>query len=201
MISALKFSEIDEEKAVELILDFHPRKYTQEEFLKSKIFILQSIAEVQSNPTARNWYLNEANILASSQVPTISPEARRNHMTNLSVDLILRSFETRMNAPRALVEFEGKCFYFEIDKVEYNLLIRNGVLVKIQTVFFINEILRLFKKCEIIHNGLIGSAEKFKDLLTHPATAVTNLAKGDLEILGSKMDFVKFLTLFKPISE
>jgi len=189
LISALKFSEIDEEKAVESTFDFHPRKFTQEEFLKSKIFILQSIAEVQSNPTARNWYLNEANILASSQVPTISPEARRNHMTNLSVDLILRSFETRMNAPRALVEFEGKCFYFEIDKVEYNLLIRNGVLVKIQT------------KCEIIHNGLIGSAEKFKDLLTHPATAVTNLAKGDLEILGSKMEFFKFLTLFKPISE
>ena len=55
-------------------------------------------------------------------------------MTNLSVDLILRSFETRMNAPRALLEYEGKCFHFNIDEVEYNLLIRNGVLVKIQEV-------------------------------------------------------------------
>ena len=184
-------------------IDFHPRKYTKEEFLKSKIFILKSIAEVQSNPTARNWYLNEANIIATSQVPTISPEARREHMTNLSVDLILRSFETRMNAPTALMEYEGKCFYFNIDEVEYNLLIRNGVLVKIENVNIIL-FLYIFKglqNCENVHNGLIGTSEKFKDLLTHPATAVASLAKRDLKILGSITDFVKFLTLFKPISE
>ena len=59
-------------------------------------------------------------------------------MTNLSVDLILRSFETRMNAPRALVEYEGKCFYFNIDDNEYNLLIRNGVLIKIEEVEILN---------------------------------------------------------------
>ena len=40
--------------------NFLPRVQTRDDFLRAKIFILRELASVQTNPLARNWYLNEA---------------------------------------------------------------------------------------------------------------------------------------------
>ena len=49
--------------ATQLESKFLPRALTRDEFVKAKIFILTQMAHVQSNPTARNWYLNDAMLL------------------------------------------------------------------------------------------------------------------------------------------
>ena len=85
-----------------------PRQLSREEFLKTKIFILTELANVQSSPLARNWYLNEANIMITGVVPRATKIMMQKVLPNLSVGVILRGFETKIKAIEALLHWNRK---------------------------------------------------------------------------------------------
>jgi len=77
-----------------------PRTLTREEFLKTKIFILTELGHVQTNPTARNWYLNDAMETQTGKIPQVTAEARTKNMKSMTPDMIFKAMEGRINAEK-----------------------------------------------------------------------------------------------------
>lgn len=164
---------------------FLPDSLTEDSIKTTKVFILEEIAKVQTNPTARNWYLQEANALKTGISPFVDIKTRNVAIRNIGADIVMRSMESRINSVEALLNWEGKTILFVIEGEEFHYFIRNGVMT------------RSMNPLEGHFVGLIASDDHFKDILGDPISALSNYMKGEYEVIGSTVDLLKFFALFK----
>lgn len=165
---------------------YMPRTLTHEEFVKTKIYILTELGHAQSNPTARNWYLNDALETQTGVIPRISDSALKTGMYANTVDLILNVMESKLHSEEALANWDNRCILFHLSDREHYYKIRNGVFVSQKGA-----------PCGTIHHGIVTTERHFKDLLGSPLDALTNFVIGNYEIIGSTPDFISLLLLFK----
>ena len=88
------------------------------------------MAKVQTNPTARNWYLQEANAIKTGVAPFVDIVTRNVAIRNIGADIVMRSMESRINSVEALLNWEGKTILFRIEGEEFHYFIRNGVMTR-----------------------------------------------------------------------
>lgn len=165
---------------------YMPRTMTYEEFIKTKIFILTELGNVQSNPTARNWYLNDAMIAQTGTLPKVNEAMRKQVAQDIKIDLIFGNLECRFNAQKALANWNRRCVLFELDNRQFYYLVRNGLFIPADQ-----------QGCGTVHHGIITSEVHFKEMLISPMSAAKNFVKGNYEIIGSTTDFLSFMSLFK----
>ena len=164
---------------------FLPDSLAEDSIKTTKVFILEEMAKVQTNPTARNWYLQEANALKTGVSPFVDIKTRNVAIRNIGADIVIRSFESRINSVEAMLNWEGKTILFVIDGEEFHYFIRNGVMTRSMDPL----------KGHFV--GLIASDDHFKDILGDPISALSNYMKGEYEVIGSTVDLIKFFALFK----
>ena len=164
---------------------FLPDSLAEDAIKTTKVFILEEMAKVQTNPTARNWYLQEANALKTGISPFVDIVTRNVAIRNIGADIVMRSFESRINSVEAILNWEGKNILFVIDGEEFHYFIRNGVMTRSMDPL----------KGHFV--GLIASDDHFKDILGDPISALSNYIKGEYEVIGSTVDLIKFFALFK----
>ena len=87
------------------VSSFLPDSLAEDSIKTTKVFILEEMAKVQTNPTARNWYLQEANTLKTGISPFVDIVTRNVAIRNIGADIVMRSFESRINSVEAMVDF------------------------------------------------------------------------------------------------
>ena len=107
-----------------------------------KLKILSEMANLETNPLARNWYLQEMNVVRDGVKPKSTAQMQTNLVKDHKIDNILSVMETRIDPVKALTDYAGIpiiSFYalpsgykilFKIDNISYHYHIRNGVMIR-----------------------------------------------------------------------
>ena len=72
-----------------------------------KLKILSEMANLETNPLARNWYLQEMNVVRDGVKPKSTPQMQTNLVKDHKIDNILSVMETRIDPVKALTEYAG----------------------------------------------------------------------------------------------
>lgn len=73
-----------------------------------KLKILSEMGNLETNPLARNWYLQEMNVVRDGAKPISTPKMQTTLVKDHTIDNILRTMETRINPLMALTDYAGK---------------------------------------------------------------------------------------------
>ena len=75
-----------------------------------KLKVLSEMANLETNPLARNWYLQEMNVVRDGKKPAISAHMQTTVAKDHLIDTLLKIMETRIDPVRALTDYAGKKF-------------------------------------------------------------------------------------------
>lgn len=155
----------------------------QKEARDMKSRALWTLGLNQGNAPARNYYLTQALEVAGQL--TIPPlKAYESIFFSLEITTILKVMATNLKAEKSLkLYMAAKLDFTDLDEV-YSVNIRRGVAIV--EPYVLDEVTFTVTCTSLVWKAIIGE-------FIRPSVA---LAKGDLKVDGSIVDFYKFLSLF-----
>ncbi len=149
---------------------------------------LTALAEVESNPNLRHYYLSAAHELAGNpNTPFFAPPAEIAH--KISLKTIFSVMPTTLDARKAAKVDKIVVFKFPDVNETFSVHIRRGV-AEVQPFELPNA-----------DNTVTIDSVLFKEIVAQLASPIAAVRAGDMVIDGSAIDLAYFLQLFKPVEK
>ena len=159
-----------------------------EEVKRLRTQALTKLAESESNPNLRHYYLSAAHELRGNpNTPFFDPPIAIAH--DISLETIFSVMPTTLDARKATKVDKVVVFKFPDNGKVFSVHIRRGV-AEVQAFEMPNA-----------DNTVTMDSIIFKEIVAQLRSPMTAIKDGDMRIDGSKIDLAYFMQLFKPVEK
>lgn len=149
-----------------------------------KAFALSQLAKDQQNPNARHYYYTQAMELEEGETKSLKSQPTTEFLHSLPLDGIFKSMAVALKAEDTIDMHQKVVFSFPDVNQQYSLIIRRGI-------------------AEVLPYGVANPDNEvrlhsnlWKGIVAGNNNPLVAFASGDIQLSGSKLDFINFLRLF-----